>query len=66
MARNSSRKAQRSKAELSSTIAVPSYRRDAQLMNGVWLHPSAVSAATELEQWYQLEFRVPKPPPNEG
>jgi len=35
-------------------------------MNGVWLHPTTVTAASELEQWYDLEFRVPTPPPNEG
>jgi len=47
-------------------IAIPAYRLDALLMNGVWLHPTSMAVTTELKQWYDLEFRVPTPPTNEG
>jgi hypothetical protein len=49
----------------SNINAIPSQRLDANLMNGVWLHPTTVTAITELEQWYDLEFRFPLPPINE-
>jgi hypothetical protein len=41
-------------------------RLDAYLISGVRLHPATVSASTELEQWYGLEYRVHTPPSNEG
>jgi len=52
-------------ADRSNINTIPSQRLDANLMNGVWLHPTTVTAITELEQWYDLEFRFPLPPINE-
>jgi hypothetical protein len=68
MARNSSWRTRRAPLndELSSIAATRSRRLDAHLINGVWLHPTTVTAITELEQWYDLEFRIPTPSPHEG
>ena len=44
---------------------LPPHRLDANLLNGRWLHPTGVTPITELEQWYDLEFRIPVPPVNE-
>ncbi|MGP8008987.1 MAG: hypothetical protein ACLPKZ_01835 [Acidimicrobiales bacterium] len=37
---------------------IPRTRLDASFINGVWLHPTTVKAMTELEQWYDLEYRI--------
>lgn len=52
--------------DTSNINALRPQRSNALLMNGVWLHPTTVTAVSELEQWYDLEFRVPAPPPHEG
>ncbi len=55
----------RPNVDRSNINTIPSQRLDANLINGVWLHPTTVTAITELEEWYDLEFRFPLPPINE-
>jgi hypothetical protein len=55
----------RPRVDPSNINTIPPYRLDANLLNGVWLHPTTVTPITELEQWYDLEFRIPVPRVNE-
>jgi hypothetical protein len=55
----------RPKVDHSNVNTIPPHRLDANLINGVWLHPTTVTPITELEQWYDLEFRIPVPPMND-